>query len=365
VFGCYEIPGYGGASTAAYRFFELVQRQGYEASFINLVSQEDDLRFNRLFGRNYGNPKALKNVSNCLLDQPLFSQQDNLSRLLMTLESDIMVGFDYIASFLMKQAAPQTYLIFYTMGCEQLKAYVDQNHISDLQAFSQFAARSGQKLQVRHRFEKEAAENADLIITHSDVIKSLYVRFFPECISKIHDKVIWVADWIYQEALEYRHFKKPFAARSVDLLFIASSWSRIEKNFSMIKNLVPHLKDLRIHLVGETDIKIHGVTHHGLVTDRSTLFSILGDARTVASLSLYDAAPQILFEGSALGCNLVSSKNSGNWMICNENLLVNPLTEDRALAAIRKSLRAEALDNIEYFLGKDSYNSFVDVLSEF
>jgi hypothetical protein len=251
VFGCYEIPGYGGASTAAYRLFELVQQQGYDASFINLVSQQDDARFNRLYDGNYGNPKGLKNVNNCLLEDPLFLRQESLSRLLITLESDIMLGFDYIASFLMKQAAPQTYLVFFTMGCEQLKSYVGQGQIQDLQAFFEFADRPGQELQVRHRFEKEAAENADLIIIHSDVIKSLYAGFFPECTGKFHDKVIWVADWIYQEALEYRHLSKPLAARSIDLLFIASSWNRIEKNFSMVKQLVPCLKNLRVHLVGD------------------------------------------------------------------------------------------------------------------
>lgn len=365
MFGCYEIPGYGGASTAAYRFFKLVQRRGFDASFVNLVSKEDDERFKRLFGREYGNPEGLKNVNNCLLDQPLFSGQDNLSRLLKMLDSDIMVGFDYIAAFLMNQAAPQEYLIFYTMGCEQLKSYVNQDQFADLQAFTQFAASSGEQLPVRSRFEKEAAENADLIITHSDVIRSLYASFFPGCVRKFHDDVIWVADWIYQEALEFSRFNKPFASRSIDLLFIASSWNRPEKNFSKVKRVAKRLKNLRIHLVGETDTKFQGVTHHGLVTDRCTLFSILGDARTVASLSLYDAAPQILFEGSALGCNLVASKNSGNWMVCNESLLVDPFTDERAAAVIRKSLRTKLPDNIDHFLAKNSYESFVNVLSKF
>ena len=101
------------------------------------------------------------------------------------------------------------------------------------------------------------------------------------------------------------------------------------------------------------------------MADRCTLFSILGDARTVASFSLYDAAPQILFEGSALGCNLVASKNSGNWVVCNESLLVDPLTDDGAEAAVRKSLGAKFPDNIEHFLAKHSYEGFVDVLSKF
>ena len=29
-----------------------------------------------------------------------------------------------------------------------------------------------------------------------------------------------------------------------------------------------------------------------------------------------DAAPGILFEGAVMGCNLVASKNCGNWEVC-------------------------------------------------
>jgi len=51
------------------------------------------------------------------------------------------------------------------------------------------------------------------------------------------------------------------------------------------------------------------------------VFRLMGNAKTIVSTSRYDAAPGILFEGSVMGCNLVASRNCGNWKICHTELL--------------------------------------------
>ena len=84
----------------------------------------------------------------------------------------------------------------------------------------------------------------------------------------------------------------------------------------------------------------------------------------MASQSTSQAADgEGLTEGSALGCNLVTSKNCGNWEICHPTLLAHPLTVSRVVSRIRQSVDAPVPDNMGYFLHKRSYEKFLEILS--
>ena len=117
--GCYEVPGYGGANTACHNLFQLMQADGLDVTYLNLIDDQDADYFKYVFGENFGNPKCLAGVCNCVLNGPLFHPHSELTDIINTLSPGLLIGVDYIAALLMKKAAPQLPLIFLTSGCEQ------------------------------------------------------------------------------------------------------------------------------------------------------------------------------------------------------------------------------------------------------
>ena len=112
-------------------------------------------------------------------------------------------------------------------------------------------------------------------------------------------------------------------------------------------------------------IELPSVTHHEFLADRGALFELLGRARCVVCPSHIDAAPGVLFEASAMGCNVVASRNCGNWELCHSDLLADPVRLDRFAECSRRALRKKYVDNLEVFLARASYADFVRTLEAF
>jgi glycosyltransferase involved in cell wall biosynthesis len=264
----------------------------------------------------------------------------------------------------MKRAAPAIDLIYLTSGCDQMKTYVEKYGIDFL-----FLASHNGKPERRpfapSLLEKEAVAISDYIITHSEMNLFLHRYFFPSFTGKISPRVISFAEWIHRDAAEYSFLGKPFRQRDIDVLFIASDWRRPEKNYLWVKNIAAQAPDLKIHIIGKTEQELPRATHHGPIRDRRVLFSVLGRAKTMACPSLFDAAPGVLFEGSALGCNLVASRNCGNWSLCNESLVAHPFSRHVFLEKIRLSLTAPHQDNIDVFLQSGSYSDLLETILVF
>jgi glycosyltransferase involved in cell wall biosynthesis len=368
VIGSYEVPCHGGASTSSYQLFEKMYRDGLDVHFVNLISEHDGDYFRYLFGEQIGNPRGLSNVHNCFLSRPLFHAKPNhteLAECIDALAPDILLGVDFIATLLMKREFPDLPVIFLTAGCDQAKYWLTSGlatHATHLCEVLQAAP--GLPTLSKSR-EAEAAANADLIVTHSELNRWFYQHFYPLHVGKIYSRVISFAEWIYQDARRYSDLSKPFSERDIDLLFVASIWERPEKNYALLQEILPGCNGLRVHLVGETRSPPPGVTHHGFLIDRDALFALFGRARTVVNTSALDAAPGILFEASAMGCNVIASKNCGNWQICNAALLAEPYEPRTYLEKIGRSLERKYEDNMDDFLRANSYDDLVDTLLAF
>lgn len=363
--GCYEIPGYGGANTASYQLFHIMQQEGFEVHYVNLIDEQDQSFFEFTFGPNYGNPLTLANVRNCPLHGVLYGPHPELTTLMEEIAPDIVVGVDFIAALLMKRALPRIPMILMTAGCQQVKDAVNGRIVMDLMAQEQHISTAKDMPRRGCREETEAADIADLIITHSDITLSLFQYFYPYLSGKIYPQPIWFGEWIYREALTYHAFVQPFAGRDIDVLLLSSSWSRPEKNYPWVKKLISELSGASVHVIGEIDEreKVAPAHYHGLITERDLLFKLMGRAKTIVSPSRYDSAPGILFEAAAMGCNIVASKNCGNWMICHEELLVQPFHPSGFANAIRLSLSKKLPDNMKYFLDRQSYRKFCEIVA--
>jgi len=362
---CFEIPGFGGASTSHYGLFELLQKDGLDVSYLNIISSEDEDYFKYTFGNSFGNPKSLNNVYNCVVKGNLYDFHPELVELAKKLNPDIIMGVGFIAAHLMKRSVPDKKLIFFCCGCDQVNQYIKEGIVRDAISLTKFLQKSKRPPVILNNKEKEAVEASDYIITHSETINFFYNSFYPFSKGKISPDIIWSACWKYKNVLQYLNLKKPFEARDIDVIFVASIWNRREKNLDMVRKIVSKLKGLNIHIVGEIDKPIFGATCHGLVTEREKLFSLLGRSKTIVSTSVFDPVPGVLFEASAMDCNIIASKNCGNWKICHEALLANPFVLANVLNKIKLSLDHKYKDNMDYFLETDSYQKLKDIFQVF
>jgi glycosyltransferase involved in cell wall biosynthesis len=356
ILGCFEVPGWGGLATASYRLFETMLSDGLDVHYVSLVLAEDLARFKEILGADCENPRALPNTHVCYLHAALHEAHPELTALIESLDPQRTVAVGDIATYLMKRAAPERELVFLTAGCMQVSTSVPITE--------QLAAMQDAGIRATPDWkESEAVSMSDLILTHSPLIQYLYRRFYPAHSKKIHPTVFWFAEWIKREAEEYSSLALPFEERDIDALFVASSWSREEKNFTMTSAIAGQLKDLSIHIVGECGKPAGSATHHGFVGSRGDLFRLMGRARTVVCPSSFDAAPGILFEASVMACNVVTSKNCGNWELCNDGLLVTGYTADEFAKAILRARTAKLPDHMDLFLERSSYRSLKDVLA--
>lgn len=359
---CYEVPGYGGASTASYRLFEQMQRDGLDVQYLNLIDEEDACYFRYRFGDAVGNPRGLENVSNCILTETLFAPHPALADTVEAIDPAVIVADDYIATLLMKRAAPERRVIFMTAGMAQVVAYLARRRARGRFTIDELltAARGG--LTVFHAREREAMEVADLIVTHSDLIDELTRALFPLQQGKVYSRIIWRAEWITADAVPYAALGRPFSERDIDVIFAASSWARPEKNGALMRRIVSRCRGLNVHVVGELERAPRGAHCHGLLTDREALFALLGRSRVLVSPSRFDPAPGILWEASVMGCNVVASLACGNWRLCHTSLLAEPDQLDDYMRKIGVAVEAELPDNMRFFLESGSYRDLVETI---
>jgi glycosyltransferase involved in cell wall biosynthesis len=246
-----------------------------------------------------------------------------------------------------------------------MKRAIVDGHVPDYLAYATRIQEPRESPRILCVEEREAVQISDLVITHSNLTRELYQHFFPTEAPRLHPDVIWFSEWIHADALRHRSSARPFAERDVDVLFIANSWGRAEKNYGLVERIANALTDASVHVVGKIDRTIPHVTHHGLMTDRRALFGLMGRAKVVASPSAFDAAPGILYEASAMGCNVVASPNCGNYHLCHERLRAQTCDVPSFVRSISAGRQSKYDDHMTAFLNAGAYDRLVGTLARF
>ena len=298
---CYEVPGWGGASTASYSLFEMLRADGVDAAMVNIIGAHDSAYFRYRFGENMGNPRQLPAVYNCHLSGNNYRYHAQLHDLINEIKPDIMIGVGWIAAYVLKIADPSRRLVYLTTGCGWMGIYADQIRGSDLQSITDNELENPKAITIEDALEEDAIEMADLVVVHSDVNLRLYRTLYRGHAGKMYDKVVWFSEWICRDTLRYQKLRKPFKDREIDVLFVANDWSRPVKGFWLAKKIIKRLQGLEIQVVGELPEPAGGFCHQDFTADRASLFELMGNARAVVSPSSYDAAPGVLFEAAVMG----------------------------------------------------------------
>lgn len=360
----YEVPGWGGASGSTYALFQKMQRDGLDVHLVNLVDEFDVPFFQYALGAHYGNPKLLPSAQNCILAEPRHRRHEALARLVDDVSPDVILARSDIAAVLLKLATPSARVIYFASGSQQVGFHMAQGRVDSALALLDRPVRTVRALTLIPGCESEAVATADLILACSDLLKTLLNQFLPYWYAcKLFPDVIWSAEWIQEAAAAEGVVAAPFAERSIDLLFVASTWSRVEKNLPMVRRIAARLPRLRIGIVGECSVPVPGATSYGFVSDTARVLALMADSKALVCPSGFDASPGVLFEASRMGCNVVASRNCGNWMLCHEELLVDPFTEDGFVEAAVRAVHRKYPDNMPRFLENGSYPRLLDVLA--
>lgn len=359
---CYEVPGWGGASTRAYLLFERLQRDGWDVAFLNLVRRSQETLLRALFGDEFGNPRALPNVHTHILSEPARKQRRALAKFVRTLAPQEMIVFGVIATNLLRAAARELPLVFMTIGSPRVEHLIETGAVKDFLDFEVFAGRGLAFPPPDVDRERQALEASDRVIVHSPLVRFVFDYCFPEHRRKAHPGTISLGDLIYAAAEKFAPLRRPFAERDIDVLFAASNWRRPVKNYRLAQAIVAQCEGLTVHVVGAFEDRCPKATHHGVVTRRAELFTLFGRSKTVVSPSVVDAAPGVLFEASAMGCNVVASRNCGNWRLCHDELLAPRCEATDFVDRIRRSLTGPYPDGRDQFRG--GYVKLLDALEQ-
>lgn len=359
---CYEVPGFGGASTSAYDLFRTLGEDGFDVEFLNLIEAADREFFEYTFGDRLGNPASLPRVSTYGFTGSLKDEQPGLRSLIAAMAPDVMLGVGYIAALLLRHSAPERRLAFFTAGSQQAQSAIAWGRAPDAVTLARRIAGVKPTPNITADQEYLAVEAADLVFTHSPMILDFFRHFYRNFEGKLYPSVAWMAEWIHSGALRHAGLTRPFGEREIDLLFVASSWDRLEKNYPLVRAIVARLPRAAIHVVGDVTVRLPGVVHHGFVADREAMLALLGNSRALVCPSRIDAAPGILFEASALGCNVVASRNCGNWGLCHPELLVESYGPDEFVERSARALARKFADRMEDFLRPSAYKDLVETL---
>jgi glycosyltransferase involved in cell wall biosynthesis len=357
---CYEVPGYGGASTAGYDLFQRMLSDGIDAQFVNLIDPRDRDFFAHTFGAQMGNPACLPGVHNVTVTEPRGAQPE-LQRVIEDASPDVIAGIGSVAASMLRENAPARRLVYYISGCSQAEIMILAGYAADAMGLLHVLERSRAAPLIESRNEREAFRGADLVIANSSMTREFLARTFRREVGKIYRRIIWSAEWTHASALRYRCAARPFEKRESDLLFVASSWDRAIKNFPLVQKIAARFQHASIHIAGDVSAPIPRLVHHGLMPNRE-LVELMGNTRTVVCPSLIDSAPGILYEASAMGCNIVASRNCGNWELCNAELLADRCHVDSFAECIARSLTRSYPDNMANFLNPGSYADLIETL---
>lgn len=337
---CYEPPGFGGAATSGYDLFRTLRSDGYEAALVSLLDERDRAFFDYTFGRSLGNPDCEAGLHVVEIGD-LYRLHAGLAAVIAAARPDLMIGIGYPATLALRASAPDHRLLFYTSGCQAAEALVRSGRVRDAATLLERLDGNRQAPRAHLRQERDAIAGADYVVAHSTMTHRFIERLYPSWSGKLHPVPIAFGEWIHAAAARHTHAARRFHERSIGALFVASSWDRPEKNYDGVRRIARALPHGTIHVMGDVPAPIPGVVHHGFIADRAAVFELMGDARVVVCPSLIDAAPGILHEGAALGCNLVASTNCGNHALCHPELLAEPRTPAAYATCIARALARE------------------------
>jgi len=344
---CRGAPAWGDANPWAYALHAILPAAGFEPLLVNMLSDCDAAYFRHLLGERCEDPDQLGGVHRCRLDET-DQGRAALGEIIDAFAPDVAVAWEVDTARLLRQASAALPLVLVGTRCARLDDLIATGAARDFLDF-RAAIDRGVLFSVGPDDPELAALRAcDLLILPSALARTAQEHLFPAHAGKMYARAISAAEPMAAEAERYRDRRRPFAARNIDVAFVAGDWNVEARGLSLVERIRARLPGRRVALAGECGVP-SGATRLGALT-RDALFDLLGRSKVVVAPALADPAASGLFAAAAMGCNVVASPNCGPWELCAEALRVADPTPDACVERIERALGAPIPDHRQRFL---------------
>ncbi len=146
----------------------------------------------------------------------------------------------------------------------------------------------------------ECLKHADLVVPHSDLVMQIYKRTFGNSV-RLSPVPIYTCLFTCDPPMEV----PSFASRPIDILAVANSWARQEKNKLFLNQIFDQFKSLQCVRLGSNTSEIENFRPH------QSVLETMRRSKVLVIPSKVDVSPNVLVEGLMMGANVVGSKNIG------------------------------------------------------
>ena len=342
-------PYLGGSSTLLYLLFETLQAKLPDAECWNIVTPHMWKTARYHYGPHWSNPRGLQNVRTFLLDGA--KGRLAIKRALRAKPTAAIVSKSRTSTALLKELDASIPMWHLTSTCSIVKNAVASGRFPSMEHVIR-QLRTDRFPPLRSPEEQHAVRRADRILFHTKSVKFWYYTFYPQGREKMEEEIFWDYPLIKRQFHHINARKTPWAARPIDLLFVATDWKRGEKNFPLLKQLCRSFERKKIMVIGFLPERLPRSVIAFNTMSQDDVVQAMVQAKVVVCPSRYDEAPNVLFEAAIAEANIVCSKNCGNYRLAHE-ALVAQLDRHDFIRKIRIALRSYYPPDTEMFSKHD------------
>jgi hypothetical protein len=165
--------------------------------------------------------------------------------------------------------------------------------------------------------ERKAIQICDEILTNSNMTRDIILHNYKDYIFKLHNKNINTSNLKFDyPTISQQDFDK----KDIDIIFAVTNHIRKGKGSEIMNKIITNnnMNNLTKVVIGDKFKEVFNVNKIKNCSflnklSQSELFSYLKRSKILIIPSIGDASPNILYEGLHLGCNILITKNCGNY----------------------------------------------------
>lgn len=317
-----DTPYIGGSATNAYRLIKQLRKRGYYVFglFIDKDRTHDTDPDNigdifRVFEYDSTNTKFIRDTINNYIQ-----------------DIDVIYAKNYITYYILKSIFPEIKIVFSPSGSRAYSFYCGNDKFITFNEFMNVKLDTNNNITnycypnsccSNCNCEKLTVDDCDLIVPNSQITYDLYNKIYKDQQHKIYFP-IYLSSIIDESCYE---MKIDFNKREIDVICIVYNWNRKVKNRELLIDIIKNdkLQQLKFVIIGYKfnhkfrDRNVDIIDH----MDNKDIFRYLGNSKVCILTSYYDSNPNILSEADYMGCNIITTTNTGIGKFINDECLVN------------------------------------------
>lgn len=365
-----QSPGNGGAATNLYKLNKYLFDKGAKVYCVFFLCNKEDISkinidpdkignvsFIRCFWKD-GNLLDYKKETNQYIkysDDHINQFKNNIINYLGG-EPDVIYGKNYLAPITSKKLFPESKIFYLVSGVFYTSML---NNVYD-------EVTSAQKILNNFDYYKKKINDCKKLTTFTNIEQEIYTLSMVDGIvfnSELTNDLmnLYYKDHIKENKIINTSLLKPidnncenFLSREYDIIFVCSSFGRKIKNSILAKDLLSderllNLKKIVIgngDLFNDSDIKNITILKQ---QPNSIVLDYMRNSKLLILTSLFDSSPNTVYEALDCGCNIIISKNVGNYQIFNTDSVCEDIYDkDEWINKILNSIDKKIINNIEF-----------------